>query len=73
MNELIKGYIGKDVIIYTSTSTVGGILKKIEDNWIEVETSAGNRLVNTDYISRIEEFTRNKKGKKSPIRALFFK
>ena len=71
MNELIKGYIGKDVQLYTGASVVGGILKKIEDNWIEVETSTGSQIINLDYISRIQEYPRNKKGKKSQLRALF--
>lgn len=71
MNELIKCYIGKDVLIYTGVSTVDGILEKSEDNWLEVKTGTGSQIINLDYISRIQEYPRNKKGKKSQIRALF--
>lgn len=71
MNEIIKGYIGKDVLIHTGASIVNGILKKLEDNWIEVENETGSQLVNIDYISRIQEYPRNKRGKKSQLRALF--
>ena len=33
MNELMKKYIGIEVIIYTGFSSVSGTLKKIEDDW----------------------------------------
>ena len=71
MNALIKGYIGKDVLVYTGSSAIDGTLKRFEDSWIEVETSAGSQIINLDYISRIQEYPRNKKGKKSQLRALF--
>ncbi|WP_296725026.1 hypothetical protein [Ruminococcus sp.] len=69
MNELIKNYIGKEVIIYThSSSGVTGTVTRIEDNWIEVEDKYGNKeAVNSDYISRIKEYPRNKKGKKKMV------
>jgi len=69
MNELIKNYIGKEVIISTASSTgVTGTVTKIEDNWIELEDKSGNKqIVNTDYISRIQEYPRNKKGKKKMV------
>ena len=58
MNELIKNYIGKEVIIYThSSSGVTGTVTRIEDNWIEVEDRKGKKqLVNCDYISRIKDY-----------------
>ena len=68
MNELIKNYIGKEVVIYVSTSGVSGTVTKIEDNWVEVENKNGQKqLLNTDYISRIQEYPRNKKGKKKLV------
>ena len=71
MNELMKKYIGLEVIIYTGFSSVSGKLTKIEDGWAEIETETGNEIINLEYISRIKEYPRNKKGKKSSIRALF--
>ncbi len=68
MNELIKNYIGKEVVIYVSTSGVSGTVTKIEDNWVEVEDKNGQKqLLNADYISRIQEYPRNKKGKKKLV------
>ena len=68
MNELIKNYIGKEVVIYVSTSGVSGVVTKIEDNWVEVENKNGQKqLLNTDYISRIQEYPRNNKGKKKLV------
>ena len=68
MNELIKNYIGKEVVIYTSSTGVTGTVTRTEDNWIEVEDKNGNKqIVNADYISRIQEYPRNKKGKKKMV------
>ena len=69
MNELIKNYIGKEVIVYaSSTSGVTGTVTKIEDNWVELEDKNGQKqIVNTDYVSRIQEYPRNKKGKKKLV------
>ena len=69
MNELIKSYIGKEVIIWAgSSSGVTGTLTKIEENWVEVEDKDGNKqILNTDYISRVQEYPRNKNGKKKAV------
>lgn len=69
MNELIKYYIGKDVIVWESPlSSYRGTATKIEENWLEVEDKHGNRqILNTDYISRIEEYPRNKNGRKKTV------
>ena len=63
MNELIKSFIGKNVILYGYSTGVEGTVTKIEDNWIEVEDKKGKKqLVNIDYVSRIQEYPRSKKG-----------
>ena len=66
MNELVKSYIGKEVIVWAgSSSGVTGTATKIEENWLEVEDKDGKKqILNTDYISRIQEYPRNKNGKK---------
>ena len=71
MNELIKAYIGKDVIISTGFTSVDGTLVKVEDNWAQLETKSGRKTVNREYVSVVKEYPRNKKGKKSSVRALF--
>lgn len=61
MNELIKSFIGKNVILYGYSSGAEGTITKIEDNWIEVEDKKGKKqLVNIDYVSRIQEYPRKK-------------
>lgn len=69
MNELVKSYIGKEVIVWAgSSSGVTGTATKIEENWLEVEDKDGNKqILNTDYISRIQEYPRNKNGKKKAV------
>ena len=69
MNELVNSYINKEVIIYTNYSSgVTGTVTKIEDNWVEIKDKNGNRqILNTDYISRIQEYPRNKNGKKKAV------
>ncbi len=68
MNELIKSYIGKEVIIWAgSSSGVTGTITKIEENWVELEDKYGTQILNTDYISRIQEYPRNKNGRKKTV------
>ena len=62
MNELIKTFIGKNVIISGYSTDTEGIITKIEDNWIEVENRKGKKqLINCDYISRIKDYPIKKK------------
>ncbi len=69
MNELVKSYIGKEIIVWAgSSSGVTGTMTKIEENWVEIEDKNGNtQILNTDYISRIQEYPRNKNGRKKAV------
>ena len=71
MNELMKKFIGAEIIIYTGFSSMSGTLTKNADGWAELETGTGSEIVNLEYISRIREYPRDKKGKKSSLRAFF--
>lgn len=64
MNEIVKEFIGKDCYIYTLQSNVSGIIKKVEDSWIVIETRNGDEIVKLEYIIRIMPCPLNKKGKK---------
>ena len=45
-----------------------GTAVRIEENWLEVEDKDGNKqILNTDYITRIQEYPRNKNGKKKAV------
>lgn len=68
MNDLIKNYIGKDCVIYSSgLTTITGIIEEINENWISVRTAEGLEVLNLDYVNRIKEYPLNKKGKKKLI------
>lgn len=69
MNELVRSYIGKEVIVWAgSSSGVTGTMTKIEENWVEIEDKNGStQILNIDYISRIQEYPRNKNGKKKAV------
>lgn len=71
MNELIKDFINKEVVIYVSgsgSSAVSGFIRQIEDGWIKVEKPNNQfEIISIDYISRIQEYPRNSKGKKKMI------
>ena len=71
MKELAKQFIGEECIIYTITSNDGsvqGVIKEIDDGGMIIERNSGEReIVNLDFVTRIREYPRNKKGKKKSI------
>lgn len=70
MTELIKNYIGKECLIYTcisSSSQITGVIKSCNDGWIEIETNGQTDIVNCDYVTRIREYPKNKKGKRKSV------
>ena len=71
MKELAKRFIGEECIIYTITSNDGsvqGVIKEIDDGGMIIERNSGEReIVNLDFVTRIREYPRNKKGKKKAI------
>lgn len=71
MTELAKQFIGKECIIYTmnsSASTVSGIITAVSDNGISIKDGDGSiQAVNLDFVTRIREYPKNKKGKKKSV------
>lgn len=67
MTELAKRFIDKECIIYTFNSQVTGIIREVTDTAVLIESSGSPEIVNTDYIVRIREFPKNKKGRKKAI------
>ena len=71
MTELVKKFIGKEVIIYTMNSSseqISGTLGEISGDWITVENmNGGQEIINLEYVTRIREYPRNKNGKKKSI------
>lgn len=70
MEESAKKYIGKDCLIYTalgSDGTVKGVIKEVTDGAITVDSDGNFETVNLDFVVRIREWPKNKKGKKKTI------
>lgn len=70
MNELIQKFIGKECIIYTMNSeseSVCGTISELKDGWLFVSSETESQIVNIEYVVRIREYPRNKKGKKKAI------
>lgn len=56
MSELLKKYINKNCVVSTGTFGVNvtGVIKEIQDNWIEIETKKGKELINSEFIQNIK-------------------
>ena len=68
MQELAKRFIGKDVLINTVASgTIDGILKEVVGNAVVVEKDGDENVVNLDYVIRLREYPKNKKGKRKTV------
>ena len=67
MIELCKRFIGKDCIIYTYNSQIEATLKEVSDGAVLIERNGEEEAVNLDYIMRLREHPKNKKGKKKSI------
>lgn len=67
MTELAKRFIGKECVISTFNSQVVGVIKEVTDGAVLVENNETPEIINIDYIVKIKEYPRNKKGKKKII------
>lgn len=67
MFELSKKFIGKECIIYTLNAQIIGVIKEVSDSAILIDNKNSTEIVNLDYIIRLREFPRNKKGRKKSI------
>ena len=67
MTEMLERFIGKDCIIYTLEHQVSGTITEIRDGWIMVDNGKDTDAVNAEYVLRVREYPRNKKGKRKEI------
>ena len=67
MVELCKRFIGKECIIYTHNSQIEATVKDVSDGAILIERNGEEEAVNLDYVMRVREYPKNKKGKKKSI------
>lgn len=67
MLELAKRFIEKECIIYTINNQLEGTIKEISGNALMIEKNGTLEAVNLDFVVRIREYPRNKKGKKKSL------
>ena len=68
MKELATTFLGKECLIYTVTSqTLTGTVLEVTDGALLLESATTREAVNIEYIVRIREYPRDKKGKKKSV------
>lgn len=69
MKELAKRFIDKECAIssFDGNHQYEGIIKEVTDGAILVEKDGKIEALNLDFVIRIREYPRNKKGKKKSV------
>lgn len=69
MVELAKRLIGKDCLIYSfdGSHQFSGVIQEVSDHGMLVERNGEIEVINLDFVIRIREFPKDKKGKKKSV------
>ncbi len=69
MKELVKRFIDKECLItaFDSNHQFEGVIKEVSDSAILVEKKETVEAINLDFVIRIREYPKNKKGKKKSV------
>ena len=69
MKELAKKFIDKEcmIISFDSNHQYEGVIKEVSDSAILVEKNGNIEAINLDFVIRIREYPKNKKGKKKSV------
>lgn len=69
MLELAKRFIGKECILYAfdSNHQFEGTIREVSDGAVLIEKDDKLEAINLDFVIRIREYPRNKKGKKKSL------
>ena len=69
MMELAKQFIGKDCLIYAfdGNHQYQGIIREVSDGALLVENGGQMEAINLEFVIRIREYPRDKKGKKKSV------
>lgn len=69
MKELAGRFINKECIIssFDGNHQYEGIIKEVTDSAILIEKDGNMEALNLDFVIRIREYPRNKKGKKKSV------
>lgn len=69
MKELAKRFIGKECLIcaFDNNHQYEGVIKEVTEGAILVEKAGMSEVINLDFVIRIREYPKNKKGKKKSV------
>ena len=69
MKELAKRFMDKACIIsaFDSNHQFDGVIKEVSDSAILIEKNGKTEAINLDFVIRIREYPKNKKGKKKSV------
>lgn len=67
MLTLAKNFIGKKCLFYTFNNQITGTIKEVTENGILIEEKNELQIINPDYVVRIREYPKNKKGKDKSV------
>ena len=68
MKELALKFLDKDCVIYSfNNQQFEGVIKEVTDGAILIEKDEKLEAINLDFVVRIREYPKNKKGKKVSV------
>lgn len=69
MRELAKKFLGKECLIYAfdSNHQFDGVITEVSEGALLIEKDGKAEAINLDFVIRIREYPRNKKGKKKSV------
>ena len=69
MMELAKRFLDKECLIcsFDSNHQYQGVVKEVSNSAILIENDGNIEAINLDFVIRIREFPKNKKGKKKSV------
>ena len=68
MVELAKRFVEKECLVYSFDGhQYEGVIKEVSNSAILIEKNGETEAINLDFIVRIREYPRNKKGKKKSV------
>ena len=67
MVELAKRFLEKECVVDTIEHQVVGTVREVSEGAILLETESGEQALNLEFVERIREYPRNKKGKKKSV------
>ena len=69
MRELAKRFVGKECIVssFDGNHQYEGVIREVTDGAILLEKNGTEDAINLDFVIRIREYPKNKKGKKKSV------